>query len=66
MKYYDEELLYASDENTGYFFTETLTPKISEKIRTECSKHGFTNYFIHGFTSHIDDEHFLKLDRRLF
>jgi len=66
MKYYDDELLYASDEQTGYFFTEVLTEKIHARVKDTCACLGFTNYFVHGFQSRIETEHFLEIDRRLF
>lgn len=66
MKYYNDKLLYASEESTGYFFADALTPKINEEIKATCGRLGFTNYFVHAFRSSVEDEHFLKLDKRLF
>jgi hypothetical protein len=65
MKYHDDELLYASCEGTGYFFTEVLTEHIHARVKDICTSLGFTNYFVHGFQSRIETEHFLELDRRL-
>lgn len=66
MRYHDnDELLYASDEGIGYFFTECLTPKIAKQIKTTCQQLGFTDYFIHGYSCYIEEDHFQKVDIRL-
>lgn len=65
MKYYEHDLLYASESGTAYFFVEVLTTKILAQIKDICAKLGFTDYLVHGYRTSVKDTHFLQLEQRI-
>lgn len=64
MRYYEHDLLYASESGTAYFFVEVLNTKILAQIKDICCKLGFKDYLVHGYRSSVEDTHFLKLEQR--
>lgn len=65
MKYYEHELLYASESGTAYFFVEILTTKIFAQIKELCAKMGFSDFLVHAYQSRITDDHVHKLEQRI-
>ena len=65
MKYYEHDLLYASESGTAYFFVEVLNKKILVQIKDICTKLGFKDYLVHGYRTSVEDTHFLMLERRV-
>jgi len=64
MKYYEHELVYASESGTAYFFVEVLTSKIFAQITELCAKMGFTDFLVHAYQSRVTDDHVLRLEQR--
>lgn len=65
MKYYDHELLYASESGTAYFFVEVLTKRVLVQIQDICTNLGFKDYLVHGYRSSVEDTHFLQLEHKV-
>lgn len=58
---FDEELLLATEEDTGFFFVPLLTTRIFLKIRAICEVRHIPNAVIQGYNSTIDlgsNEHY--------
>lgn len=58
------EYYIANDDGTAFFFVKVLTTKILNEIKSICVKLGFANFVIQGYISTVEDNHFIKIDKK--